>query len=752
MDTQRTARRLGVMPALLLALPLLVALVMGVGGLDAAAYETLYCVDRWARAGIWPCRVGEGPAALSSPLFAAGLFLPARAGLDLRWIALVAGALGWGAAALLLDRLGHALGRPNAGTAAALALGVSPVVVATLGTPVAWTVAAALLALAATVTRRRRVQAAALVLMVGFHLDLGTLTFALVLLGVTWAGARRYPRGPGLALTAALAAWLGLTAMGWFSPAPPRLAVAPWSGRLLRLLDESDFYWLALLPVAAGLVALARRDRVAAVSLVWLAAVGLDGGAVSAAAVGVVGLALAGLGLAVLVRRLARAGIPDAAGAPGRAALAALILLPLAVAQGTSLAARHPASGTSHQQLEARAAAWLRDHSPPDAVVLGSARLGYLAGRTVEIWPDERYGAGLDRRMARLEAQPPDYSVAVNSLAWDDLLHAGWFRDVYIPVATLTSPYTGTSPFTIWARRPRTFELGDYRPLSVRLPGSVYWVGTRYVPDRIEPGATISVTLFLHEPQPSPAAVLPFRTALHLGAPDGSGSVAELEAAALRDVVLDEPGLGRITAERFELATPGDLDVGAYVLAASILTEDIDRSGFIYEGTSPIPIDRVTLGYVVVPWQGSLAGVTRVGAVLGERIALVGYEVEADPDLGLVPGAPLTVQLYWEARRPLGDYKPVTYVFVHLLDAGGGLVTQHDGPPAGGRYPLQAWIPGEVVRDAHPLVLPADMPPGTYRLQVGMYTWPDLDRLPAQDRTGAVLPDGVVVLGEVAVE
>jgi hypothetical protein len=314
-----------------------------------------------------------------------------------------------------------------------------------------------------------------------------------------------------------------------------------------------------------------------------------------------------------------------------------------------------------------------------------------------------------------------------------------------MPVRTFASPYAAASPMTVWTRRPRTFELGEYRPMSVRLPDTTYWVGTVYEPDRITPGEAVSVTLYLYDPQPSE---IPFQTVISLNAADGSGRRARQEAMESRQVVVDDPAVGRVTADRFTLPTPEGLDLGAYFLSASVLTGDIDRSTFIYEGASTLPVNRVTLGYVVVPWRGSLDGVARVGAVLGERIRLVGYEALGDP----APGAALDVRLYWEALRPLEDVTVPYFAFVHVLDGSGALVTQHDGPVSGGRYPLPAWIPGEVIPDPHTVVLPADMPPGAYRLQTGIYTWPDFDRLSAQDADGAPLSDGVVVLGELEVK
>jgi hypothetical protein len=105
--------------------------------------------------------------------------------------------------------------------------------------------------------------------------------------------------------------------------------------------------------------------------------------------------------------------------------------------------------------------------------------------------------------------------------------------------------------------------------------------------------------------------------------------------------------------------------------------------------------------------------------------------------------------LYWEAQRPPEeDY----FVFVHLIDVDGQPVAQHDGLTMDGRYPPRAWLPGDVVPDTHRIVLGPDVPLGVYRLQVGMYRWPSLERLPVWDEQGVEQVDRIIVLQSVQVQ
>ncbi len=102
------------------------------------------------------------------------------------------------------------------------------------------------------------------------------------------------------------------------------------------------------------------------------------------------------------------------------------------------------------------------------------------------------------------------------------------------------------------------------------------------------------------------------------------------------------------------------------------------------------------------------------------QIELLGYDTARQP-------GKLAVTLHWRALQPPAkDYA----VFVHLLDAQGQILAQHDGQPQNGAYPTSVWDAGEVVADEHVLDLPADLPTGAYRLRVGWYLPGTGDRLP----------------------
>ncbi|MBN1137236.1 MAG: glycosyltransferase family 39 protein, partial [Anaerolineae bacterium] len=97
------------------------------------------------------------------------------------------------------------------------------------------------------------------------------------------------------------------------------------------------------------------------------------------------------------------------------------------------------------------------------------------------------------------------------------------------------------------------------------------------------------------------------------------------------------------------------------------------------------------------------------------QVGLLGADLGPDP---VAPGGTLRVILYWEALAEMDV--PYT-AFVHLLDLSGRVVAGHDGEPASGARPTTGWVPGEYVVDTHELVVPPDLAPGDYVVEVGVY-------------------------------
>ncbi len=129
-------------------------------------------------------------------------------------------------------------------------------------------------------------------------------------------------------------------------------------------------------------------------------------------------------------------------------------------------------------------------------------------------------------------------------------------------------------------------------------------------------------------------------------------------------------------------------------------------------------------------------------ADLGEQVRLLGYNIES----GFRPGDGLHLTLFWQALREMDrDYT----VFVHLNDETGRIRGQSDSQPVDGLYPTGRWEKGEIVRDQYEVLIPAEAPPGAYRLEVGMYLAETGERLPVsgqgEDRGDSVVLETVFV-------
>ncbi len=123
-----------------------------------------------------------------------------------------------------------------------------------------------------------------------------------------------------------------------------------------------------------------------------------------------------------------------------------------------------------------------------------------------------------------------------------------------------------------------------------------------------------------------------------------------------------------------------------------------------------------------------------------DKIMLLGADLAPDP---VAVGGMLQVTLYWQALEELDI--PYT-VFVHLLDPEGRVVTGYDGEPVLGTRPTTGWVPGEFIADTHDVSIPADLPPGEYVIEVGLYDGgvPGKPRLPILGHDGQFEADRVI--------
>lgn len=163
------------------------------------------------------------------------------------------------------------------------------------------------------------------------------------------------------------------------------------------------------------------------------------------------------------------------------------------------------------------------------------------------------------------------------------------------------------------------------------------------------------------------------------------------------------------------------------------------------DGTPREPV-MIAAGRVIGPARHLTSG-ELVEAVFSGQLRLNRAAVSP---LTAAPGETVTVALEWEALSRVGEDFTI---LVHLLDPAAldRPLAQGDSPALNGRWPTSAWHPRLPFVDEHPISLPADLPPGTYRIAIGFYRPADFSRLPVETKH-ATLPGAVLLPQTVPVE
>ncbi len=146
-------------------------------------------------------------------------------------------------------------------------------------------------------------------------------------------------------------------------------------------------------------------------------------------------------------------------------------------------------------------------------------------------------------------------------------------------------------------------------------------------------------------------------------------------------------------------------------------------------GLTPIyvPDERQAIIYRVEGAQW--AAPVPIAATLENGIALTGYELYQGVDQPPGRGHRVGLYLHWRTSVPVSQYLKI---FVHVFNADGQLVAQHDSMPALWTHPVERWAVGETVVDFHPVLLTPDAGTGSFTIQVGFYDPATGARVPVQ--------------------
>ncbi len=445
------------------------------------------------------------------------------------------------------------------------------------------------------------------------------------------------------------------------------------------------------------------------------------------------GLALlAGLALDKFIGLVHR--LPLAERDADRRMLTVAILLTALLALGSLRQSKikNPKSEIERLALWEQAGLWLQKNMPPESIVWSDAPsangvLGYFSERRVvnAVSPDA----------------PPDYCVALNTLAWKEQISQPWFQEHYRRVTTIANPYDSLAPLTIYRYRPSPFDAGPVVSVGARLGEGIELVSYSLDSTQLIPGEAQHLTLTWRALQPLPKA-LNARVRLYDSA---SRRVwAQVDDATPANIRTQLWPVGQPMTDHYTLEIPDDLPAGAYQIEVQMLHAENE----VMPGTNiehPLG-DSVTLARLEAqPWISDTPLALRAAHPLtatfgeptlaaGRAIQLTGYSASARVDRGAV----LRVRLYWHAlAAPSGSY----HVFAHLLSADNRLVAQQDSAPVFETYPTDQWQAGQYILDEHLIPIDAATPPGRYWLKVGLYSPESGERLTVRDQAGREMPD-----------
>ena len=104
----------------------------------------------------------------------------------------------------------------------------------------------------------------------------------------------------------------------------------------------------------------------------------------------------------------------------------------------------------------------------------------------------------------------------------------------------------------------------------------------------------------------------------------------------------------------------------------------------------------------------------------------------------LVPGESFEVDLHWTLQHAVTDDN---IMLVHLLDHTGQAVAGVNAYPLEHACRTYEWKPGETITTSTVLDMPANVRPGAYSFELGMYSLFDFERIPAVDAANLISGD-----------
>lgn len=169
---------------------------------------------------------------------------------------------------------------------------------------------------------------------------------------------------------------------------------------------------------------------------------------------------------------------------------------------------------------------------------------------------------------------------------------------------------------------------------------------------------------------------------------------------------------------------------------------DSEFTQLVWDRMELVSNERGALVFRSLQWREPLIW-HEMDISLEEKFRLRGWDLNGKT---FSPGDKLELTSYWQGVE-YAQYFGLDYsVFLHLVNRENGLLAQSDGYPVRGLYPTSHWRSTEVViPDRRSITLPADVPSGRYRLELGMYLLSTGDRLQVWDESGSPTGEKIIL-------
>jgi len=175
----------------------------------------------------------------------------------------------------------------------------------------------------------------------------------------------------------------------------------------------------------------------------------------------------------------------------------------------------------------------------------------------------------------------------------------------------------------------------------------------------------------------------------------------------------------------------------AYWRAAGYFEPVIEQDGYFLwkrrtrlDPTRQVDSGGAVLGYADAPNPF----LQQMGLQYADGLTLLGYALM--PGSAVRSGESLRLVVEWQAREDILDRH---VILARLEDEQGHVWAQDDHEPVNGFAPTDHWKRGDIIRDQYVLPLPRTMPPGSFKLVVGVWNPDAHSSLDASDADGKPL-------------